>query len=93
MEGLPMSTSDSTDTSPFVTRRMCPYSTALSSVSILVSLLLVALLPGADSLTDTPNHTFDLGDFFALIIITGGTIGVVCGCLGKYARMRAAGLL
>ncbi len=93
MEGFPMSTS-ATDTSQILNRRrICPYSTVFASVSILASLLLVALVPGADSLTDTPNHSFDLGDFFALIIITGGTTGVICACLGKYARMRAAGLL
>lgn len=73
-------------------RRVCPLSTLFTSVLVLLSCLLVTLVPGA-SAVDPPNHSFDIGDFFALVIVTGLAFGGICACLGKYARMRAAGLL
>jgi len=77
-------------------RRLCPFSTFLATFSVLASTLVVVLsFPGADAQggADPPNHPFDLGDFFALVIVTGLAFGGICACLGKYARMRAAGLL
>jgi len=77
-------------------RRLCPCSTFLATASVLVSMIVVLLsFPGADAQgqADPPNHPFDLGDFFALVIVTGLAFGGICACLGKYARMRAAGLL
>jgi len=75
-------------------QRICPLSVFLATSSVLTSILTIVSFPVANAeVTDPPNHPFDLGDFFALVIITGLAFSGICACLGKYARMRAGRLL
>jgi len=61
-----------------------------SILSVTILWTLFSIIPYAEA--NSSGHSFDFGDFIALVLIIALSFGGVCACLGKYARARAGQL-